>query len=372
MRIGIMLRTLDEHGGIKVYSKNLVDELLRVDQKNEYVFFYRSPDQKGTYADYPNVKEVVLGESNKIIWDQFLLPRAAKRESVDVIFNPKFTVPFFTSIKTVMTLHGADWFIPEHAQYYNPLDVRYIRLIMPLYCRKATRIISISELTTYHFNRILGLPEGKIKTTYFGPARFFRRETDENKLQAVRNKYNLPERFIFSLTKYGMGGGNRKNIDKIFLAYEKYFQRQNDPLPLVLAGKDCEQYRHDYQILDTGYGAAIHFPGFVEQTDLPAIYSAAHFYLYPSNVEAFPIPLTEAMTCGTPVITSNVNGLKEIAGEAALFVDPGSVDDIAQAMCRLDNETELRDSLSQAGLERSRMFSWEKCARETLELLEHV
>jgi glycosyltransferase involved in cell wall biosynthesis len=367
-----MLRTLDEHGGIKVYSKNLVDELLRIDQENEYVFFYRSPDQKGTYADFPNVKEVVLGESNKIIWDQVLLPRAAKREAVDVIFNPKFTVPFFTSIKSVMTLHGADWFIPEHAQYYNPFDVRYIRLVMPLYCRKATRIISISELTTYHFNRILGLPQGKIKTTYFGPARFFRRETDESKLHAVRKKYNLPEHFIFSLTKYGMGGGNRKNIDKIFLAYEKYFQQQDDPLPLVIAGKDCEQYRDDYNIPDTGYGAAIRFPGFVDQTDLPAIYSAARFYLYPSNVEAFPIPLTEAMTCGTPIITSNVNGLKEIAGEAALFVDPGSVEDIADAMCRLDNDPELRDSLSRAGLERSRIFSWEKCARETLELLEHV
>jgi hypothetical protein len=271
-----------------------------------------------------------------------------------------------------MVLHGADWFIPEHAQYYNKWDVRYIKTFMPLYFKKATAIISVSRLTTDNFNKILGLPTGKIKTVYFGPAKFFKRIENEKILKQVKQKYRLPARFIFSLSKYGMGGGNRKNIDKIFRAYELFHQQSSAPYKLVIGGKDCEKYRKEYCVADYGYGNDILFPGWIEQEDLPAIYSLAGLYLYPSNVEAFPIPLTEAMTCGTPIVTSNVNGLKEIAGDAALFVDQTNPQEIAGAMMKVLSDQKLHRSLSLKGLERSKLFSWETCAQETLAIIENV
>jgi glycosyltransferase involved in cell wall biosynthesis len=372
MRIGMMLRTMDEKGGIGMYSRYLVEELLVIDHKNQYVLFYRSPEHLGKFSHYTNVKEVVLKAYNKALWDQLSIPLAARREKLDLIFHPKFTVPFFTSCKTMMVLHGADWFIPEQAQYYKPLDVRYIKTVMPWYCKKADSIISVSQLTTDNFNKILRLPPGKVTTIYFGPAKFFRQVKDPDILQKVREKYRLPAKFIFSLSKYGIGGGNRKNIDKIFLAYQIYHQKSANPLPLVIGGKNCHKYQSEYNLSPDDYGRNILFPGFLEQEDLPAIYSQAELYLYPSNVEAFPIPLTEAMACGTPIITSNVNGLEEIAGDAALLVDPTKVNVIAKALNQVLTNDDLKVTLSTKGLERSKKFTWEKCAKKTLEMLEHV
>jgi glycosyltransferase involved in cell wall biosynthesis len=104
--------------------------------------------------------------------------------------------------------------------------------------------------------------------------------------------------------------------------------------------------------------------------DLPAVYSLADLYLYPSNLEAFPIPITEAMACGTPIVTSNVNGLKEIAGDAALFVEPEDTESISEAICRVLTDSNLRARLSTKGLARSSKFTWESCAKKTLAILE--
>ena len=101
-----------------------------------------------------------------------------------------------------MTLHGADWFIPEHAKFYDPMDVRYIRLVMPLYCRRSSLLISVSQLTTDNFVKLLRLPPEKVKTVYIAPGKHFRRVTDPERLRQVKAKYQLPDRFIFTLSGY--------------------------------------------------------------------------------------------------------------------------------------------------------------------------
>jgi glycosyltransferase involved in cell wall biosynthesis len=138
----------------------------------------------------------------------------------------------------------------------------------------------------------------------------------------------------------------------------------------VVGGKGCERFRKDYAIPESGWGRDVLFPGWLDQSDLPAIYSAADLFLYPSNQEAFPIPITEAMTCGTPIVTSRANGLLELAGDAALLVNPDDADEIAAAMQEVLTDTALASRLSEAGLKRSTMFSWERCARNTLAVLE--
>jgi len=139
-----------------------------------------------------------------------------------------------------------------------------------------------------------------------------------------------------------------------------------------VGGKDCAQFRDDYGIPTDGWGRDVLFPGWMDQADLPAVYSASDLYLYPSNQEAFPIPLTEAMACGTPIITSRANGLEEIAGSAALLVDPRNAEEIANAVRKVVLDPALSARLAAAGLERSRLFSWDTCARRTLEILEQV
>jgi len=372
MRIGFMLRSLDEKGGIGIYTRYLIEGVLNADNKNQYILFYKSRENLGRFADRPNVKEVYLSGSNKLYWDQVKVALACKKEKVDLVFNPKFTVPLFAPCKKMMTVHGADWFIPEQAKYYSKWDVRFVKIMLPLYIKKSNTVISVSEITTDNFNRILKLREGKMKTVYFGPAKFFKKVTDQNKLNEVKEKYNLPDKYIFSLSKYGVGGGLRKNIDKVFIAYEIILPSISKNIKLVIGGKNCDKYVQDLKLPKKEYLDNIFFPGYIEQEDLPAIYTMAELYLYPSNVEAFPIPITEAMSCGTPIVTSNSNGLKEIAGEAAFFVNPNNPQEIADAIIKVLSSNDIKNNLSKKGLERSRLFDWNKCVKRTLELFDEA
>lgn len=367
MRIGLMLRALNEKGGVGVYTRNLVEELLRLDRENRYFLFYSRRSDLGRYCHLDNVQERFLRGGNKAIWDQISVPLACRREKLDIVLHPKFTAPLLAPCKAVMVVHGADWFMPDQARFYGRLDVAYIRAVMPWYFRKCSVVISVSQLTTDNFNQVLELPPGKVQTVYFGPARHFERVTDPSTLAEVRARYELPESFILTLTK--RRGGGRKNLRRLLEGYALLHRSISEPPRLVVGGKDCHHYRADYSIPNEGYGEDILFPGWISQEDLPAVYSSAELYLYPSNLEAFPIPITEALACGTPIVTSDVNGLEEIAGDAALLVDPESPVEIAGAMQRILSDAELRASLRVRALERSKLFTWERCAKETLTIL---
>ena len=368
MRIGVMLRTLDEQGGVAVYSRNLVHALLDADRFNEYELFYRSETHLGQFARQANVREHVIRARGKALWDQVAIPRACRDRHVEVLLHPKFTLPLLTRVPSVMVVHGADWFLPEAARFYGRLDRAYMRVFMPLYLRRAAAVISVSRLTTDDFERLFSLPKGKVQTVYFGAAQHFRRVNDAAALAHIRAKYRLPERFILTLSK--RAGDTRKNMRRLFDAYE----RMHDQVPhkLVVGGLGCERFRDDYGLPAAGWGRDVIFPGYLDQADLPAIYSLCELYLYPSNQEAFPIPIAEAMACGVPIVTSAANGLQEIAGEAAVLVDPGDVGAIAEASLQVLTDPALSARLSAAGLARSRVFSWETCARRTLEILEAV
>lgn len=368
MRIAIMLRSILEQGGVGVYSRYITQELLQLDQRNEYVLFYSSPERLGEFASYPNVIERVVQAPNKALWDQVAIPYACWREQVDVVFHPKFTVPLLAPCKSVMVLHGAGWFMPDTRKFWNALDLKYVRMMMPVYCRRASAVLAVSQITTDTFNRVLGLTPGKIRTVYFGPGKHFQPISDPAELERVRHKYSLPDRFIFTLS--GHDRGTRKNIDGILKAYRIHHGKT--PHKLVIGGKGCDRFRAEYRIPDDGYGQDIHFPGWIDQKDLPAIYSLADLFLYPSFSEAFPIPITEALACGTPIITSTLNGLQEIAGDAALAVDAAVPEEIADAIGQVLLNPDFRETLAARSLARSEMFNWQKCARETLQILESV
>jgi glycosyltransferase involved in cell wall biosynthesis len=368
VRIAIMLRTLDERGGISVYSANLVESLLDAGGGHRYLLLYRSAQHLGRFGVRAEVEERVLPGRSKALWDQVAVPRACRSRAVDVVLHPKFTVPLTGSTPAVMVLHGADWFLPGAAQFYGLLDRLYMRTFMPLYLRRAAGIISVSRLTTNDFERIFHLPPGRIDTVYFGPARHFRPVVERAALEEVRRRYGLPERFILTLSK--PDGGERKNMRGTLDAYARLHGRV--PHKLVVGGKGCERFRADYAIPATGWGRDVLFPGWLDQADLPAIYGASDLFLYPSNQEAFPIPITEAMACGTPIVTSRANGLEELAQGAALLVDPRDPEAIAETALQVLRDGAVAERLRQAGLARSRIFSWDACARNTLAIVEQA
>lgn len=360
-----MLRALDERGGIGVYTRGIVRELLALDDANDWILYYREASNLGRYAERPNVVERVVEGRHNGVWDQVAIPRACRRDDVDVVFHPKFTVPVVAPCPTVMVLHGADWLIPEQARHYPPSNVLAMKVLLPLWCRRATAILSVSELTTRNIVEAVGLPSDKVTTTWFAPARHFRRITDPDRLAEVRRRYDLPERFIFTLSK--PGGGSRKNAAALFEAFRLLAPTLDHEL--VVGGRGCEVFRTEYALPEKGWGARIRFPDWIDQADLPAVYSAADLFLYPSNLEAFPIPLTEAMACGTPIVTSDANGLIEIAGDAALRVDQADPAAIAGAARDVLDDSDLATRLSERGLARSSLFSWDRCARQTLDVL---
>lgn len=369
MRIGVMLRCLEEPGGIAVYAQNLVEELLRLDAANHYVLFHRRASTLGRFAPRANVTERLVRGAGKVAWDQVSIPWRCWRDRIDVLFHPKFTAPLLAPCRAVMVVHGADWYRPEETRYYSWLNVKYLRAVLPLYFRKCAVVLSVSQRGTDDFTRELSLPPGKIRTVYFGPARHFRRVVDPVALEVARKRYGLPGRFILTLTK--PGGGDRKNLRRLLEAYQLYAAASREPLPLVVAGNDGAQLCALHGATATSAGRLV-FPGWVEQSDLPAVYSLSALFLYPSNLEAFPIPVTEAMACGVPVITSDLNGLKEIAGDACLLVNPGDPVEIAAAIARLASDPRLAAELSARGMRRAADFDWATCARRTLAILEGV
>jgi glycosyltransferase involved in cell wall biosynthesis len=368
MRIGIMLRAYEEKGGVGVYARNVTRHLLEHGGQHEFFLYFCNPDSVGAYSEYANATARFVPGKGKFVWDQLMMTRMFRRDRLDVLFHPKFTVPLLCASKSVMMLHGAGWFIPEVQHFWSRTTRVYTRLMMPVYCRLAGAVLAVSKITRQVFIDKLGVAPEKITALYFAPGKQFNEIPDEAQTRAVREKYGLPERYILTLS--GGDRADRKNSGAIIEAFERIHGKAQ--CALVVVGRGCEDFRARYGIPDEGWGRDVHFPGWVDQADLPVFYRQAELFLYPSNMEAHPIPITEALATGTPIVTSNAYGLKELAGDAALLVDPKDPDAIAGAAVRLIEDSDLREELKARAAERSRLFDWETHARKTLAILERV
>ncbi len=364
MRIGVMLRSIDEQQGIGIYCRNLMDELLALDPENDYVLFYRNPSNAGRYAHVANVREKVVSAPNKLLWDQIVIPIAAAREKIDVLFHPKFTVPLLAPCKTVMTIHGASWFV--HPELYTKFDVAYIRMVMPLYCRKAKAILSNSALTTADFIKHVKVPAEKLHTTPLGTSGDFRVIDDPARLAEVRTRYGLPEKFILSVVKYDP----RKNFKNLIEAFR--ILRSRMPCKLVVVGIGCKKYIDEFGLDKDGTTDDLVFLDWVDHTDLPAIYNLATCLFFPSVYEEFGIPSCEAMACGCPPVVSSTGALPDNVGEAGLIVNPFDPAEMADVLERLVNDEALHADLVRKCSERAKLFTWRRCAQQTLDVLHNT
>ena len=364
VRIGTMLRAIDGKGGIGIYCQNLMDHLLEMDRRNQYILYYAKPDCVGRYGRYDHVEERYLKAPNKAVWDQLVVPWQVRRDRIEVLFHTKFTLPLFTSCRTVMAIHGASWFVAP--ELYGKLDLAYIRMMMPLYCRKADAVLSNSQLTTDDFVRVLKVPAAKIHTARLAADDSFRPVTAPEQIDAMRREYGLPERFMLSVVKYDP----RKNVPNLLEAFR--LCRQRTPCRIVVVGLGCEKYREECGLQDKGLAPDVTFLGWVDNKRLPALYSLADFLFFPSVYEEFGIPTVEAMACGTPVVVSKTGALPELAGDAGLLVDPGDPEEMADAIYRMWTDDSFRREMARRAGERSKQFSWDKCARQTLDVLESV
>jgi len=361
MRIGFMLRNLRELGGIQVYTLNLLSELLALDSEHEFFLLYQDPQFLGRFGFNPRVREVVIRFPTKLGWDQLAVPWAALLLNLDLIVNPKLSVPLLSGTPSVFTLHGAEQFaVPE---VFPAVDRIYSRIMMPIYCRRAAAIISTTQMGVDEIVHYVGADRRKLHPVHEAAHPRFRPWSEEE-LAPIRERYGLPERFLLFVG----GLSPLKNFSNLLRAYK--LLGESAP-PLVAVGFLRWKYAEDVALIgELGLESRVIRTGFVPDEDLPGIYNLAQVLLLPSLYEGFGIPVLEAMACGTPVITSKTGCTPEVAGNAALLVDPRNVAEIAGTIQRLLDDPALQAELAERGRKRAPEFSWRRAAEESLQVYE--
>lgn len=312
----------------------------------------------------------------KTLWEQFLYIHTRK-EKFDLVHHPYFFMPVLKrgSAKYVITIHDViHKAFPEYQG--GRLGQIYFRL-NEITIRKADFVIVNSEYTKKDVVQFLQIPQEKVKVVYMGVDRSFQPISDKDALSAIRNKYNLPEKFLFYIGGFDV----RKNVPMLLRAFAELIKKEHMEHKLVLGGRLLTDrsllvkgLTSDLYILanELGIGDAVRFTGYIPEQDLPYLYNLADAFIYPSLYEGFGLPALEAMACGTPVLASSTTSIPEIVDREDLLFDPMSLEEMQNKITWLLSDDHLRKSVSMWGLGRAKEFTWEKTAEQTLKVYEEV
>jgi glycosyltransferase involved in cell wall biosynthesis len=375
MKIGIegqRLYRMKKHG-MDMVALELIKNLQMIDSENEYVVFVKPDDDRGCIPATANFKIVKLKGGPYPLWEQFALPKAARKEGCDILHCTGNTGPIWSKTPLITILHDIIYLesislFKKAGTWYQKLGNMYRRCVVPPVVRKSKRVATVSNFEKERIKKFMGLGKNLV-TIYNGVGEHFCKITDDNVLQDAKNKYHLPNRFLFFL-------GNtdpKKNTPNVLKAFAEFNSKSTEPFKMVML--DYEEEALQKTLSDIGHPEIrkdIHLTGYVVNTDLPAIISQCSVFLYPSLRESFGIPVLEGMACGVPVITSNTSSMPEIAGDAALLVDPNKWEEIRDAIAHILSDNDLREMLVNKGLDRVKKFSWKKMAERYLELYEEV
>ena len=294
---------------------------------------------------------------------------AARKYQFDLIHDPNGVAPFlvpYSKTKHVVTLHDA--FAYVYPNQHNRLDVWRYRWMLPHAVRKADYVFTDSHHSAADLGRYLDIAAAKLEIVYCGIGDHFTPVADSAERVAVLKHYNITQPYIL----YVGGLNARKNIQRLFEAFAM-LRQEFAGLKLVIGGKrQWQNAEMDAAFERLNLADAVHFTGYLDDAHLPAIYSAAAAFVFPSLYEGFGIPVLEAMACGTPVITSNVSSLPEVVGDAALLIDPYDVPALAETIKRVLTDTTLREELQRRGKLQAAQFTWQQAAHSAYAAYEHV
>lgn len=378
MKIGIegqRLFRLKKHG-MDMVALELIRNLQKIDTQNEYFIFVKPDEDTACLNASGNFHIIELGGGPYPSWEQIALPRAAKKYGCDILHCTSNTAPVSGDIPLVITLHDIIYLesisiFKKGGTWYQKMGNMYRRWNVPRVVKKSDRIITVSHFEKNRIREFFGFPESdkRLVAIYNGVGEHFKPISDKAELTRVKNKYKLPDDFVFFL-------GNtdpKKNTKGVLKAFSDYRKSDSPPMKLVMLDYEREALNALlHEIGDKSLIEHIHLTGYVVNTDLPAIYSQCNHFLYPSLRESFGIPMLEAMRCGTPVITSNTSSMPEVSGGAAMIVDPYKPEEITQAMKKLVADEKLRKKLITDGHTQAAKFSWMNMAREVLNLYKEI
>lgn len=351
--------------GMDFVALETIREIQKIDKINQY-YIIVSPGEDKCLEESENMKILeVKAIGGYFGWEQFALPKVIKKIEPDILHCTSNTAPYFCKTKLILTLHDIIFLEKRNKKnesLYQNLGRLYRRFIVPLIIPKTKIIITVSNYERNVIKNFLKLPDEKIVYIYNGYSKNFQKKENPEK---IYNKYIDKDNYIFFL-------GNtdpKKNTDRTIIAYAEYVKNtdQNNIYSLLVADlkedfidkilkENCIEWVKPY----------IYSPGYISNKDLPYIYSGAKAFLYTSLRESFGIPILEAMACGSAIITSNTSAIPEIAGEGAILIDPFNTKEISEILQKILSNDDFRQKQINYGLERVKLFSWEKTAKELI------
>ena len=398
MKIGIDIRLIGKkQTGSEAVFFNLVKNLASIDRTNNYLLFTDMADQKVLkkikkdldIADKNNFEVVSLTRPsgtlsqrergiwkkifrNKFSWNFWTLPTHLRKNPVDMYLT-QYITPFFVpkKIKIATIIHDISFV--RYSQFIKFFDLFFLRTLIPVSLRRADKIIGVSKFTRQEIIDYYRAKPQKVDYIYNAVSEdFLKADVSWKKIEAVREKYQLPEKYILYIGTMQP----RKNIPILIDAFAKLLSKpaKLDSIKLVIAGGKGHNY-------DTGIDAAIKkhglekrvlFTGFVDEEDKAAVMSAAEVFCLPSLYEGFGIPILEAMSAGVAVVSSDIAPHREIAQEAALFFDPGSSSELSEKLLEVLNNNKQKASLARKGKLQAQKFSWRNTAEKMKKIFESM
>ena len=376
MKIGIDIRTLLDArpSGVSEYVLNLLKEMFKLDTANEYRLFYNCFGDCPNLPEFKqaNVKLIKYNYPNKVLnyllFKIFNYPKLDKALAVDVFFMPHLNfIGLSVGAKNLLTVHDLSFL--KYPEFFSARKNFWHRLVKAKkLLKRFSLVIAVSENTKRDIMELGGINPDKVKVIYSGVGEEYKKLPLINyqfSVKRVRDKYNLPERFILYLGTIEP----RKNVDGIIRAYNqlRVMSCELRDYKLIIAGARGWKSENIYREWDkSAFKNDIKFLGYVEPDDKIYLYNLASVFIYPSFYEGFGFPPLEAMACGVPVVASFASSLPEVVGDAALMVDPYNINDLAGALEKVLVDENLKNKLIARGLEQAKKFSWRETARAYL------
>ena len=362
MKIGIDIHTVGaRQTGNETYIRNVIEHMVC---DHELHFYHTNADRESLpqwSGQYHRIKP-----HNPLVRIPLSFPLALKRDNIDVA-HFQYVAPPVTHCPTVVMVHDISYeFFPE---FFNPLSRKRMQWLIPYSARNCAHVLTVSEYSRQQIIRTYGIAEDKVTVTYNGVNAAFRPIDDTASLAQTLQRFAIDSPYILAV-------GNlqpRKNIERLVRIFCQLKRQDRIAQKLVLVGKvDYRGHAIEQQIQDSGLQDDIITTGYVSDDELIALYNQDDFFVYPSYYEGFGLPVIEAMACATPVITSDVASIPEVGGDAALYIQPDSDDDLRTSMITLADSQQQRQQLIAKGLRQAQKFSWETTARQTLDILERI
>lgn len=353
--------------GVGYYTEHLLRHLVQQDERHEVVVVSNRPID--LVAPLARPVRTAWGRQIpvRLLWMQLVAPRLLRALEPDVAHFTNSMVPLASDVPTVVTIH--DMSLTLVPQFHPVRRLLLNRPLASLAARRVDAVITVSHSARRDILRLYNLPAERVRVVYEAAAPAFRPIRDPARLDEVRRRYALPEQFLLYVGTIEP----RKNLARLIEAFAARFCARDVRMPLVCVGRYGWKARDvGARVERLGLRDAVRFLGYVPFTDLPAIYSLCTAFVFPSLHEGFGLPVVEAMACGAPAIVGANSSLLEIADDAALAVDARDTIAIGDALARLVADADLRRDLSRRGRARAAFFSWQRAARETLDVYRWV